>query len=147
MSQPPRRTFSGFPPSWACGGYPWKRHGKWVPMSLCYALSHLGFNLLFSVVFCLTAFMVAVTLSCAQSKVKQFVCPVSPQRTCHSLQFTWLSCDISSLMVKKKLWFCRLFSFLSHCLEWEWHFSVTFYILSRSRSILNFISEIHSCRC
>lgn len=67
-------------------------------MSLCYTLSHLGFNLLFSVVFYLTAFMVAVTLSCAQSMVKQFVCPMSPQRTCHSLQFTLLGYLVTSAL-------------------------------------------------
>lgn len=62
------------------------------------------------------------TFSCALPMVRQFICPVFPWKRffLFGIRFTWLPCDLSSLIVSRKIimmWMIHFFVVL----VWEWH--------------------------
>ena len=130
-------------------------------MHLCYTSSPLAFNLLQFRLFSVWLVCEADSSSCAQPKANQFVCPgLLKGLGTPGSYFTWISCDISSLKVKRIV-LCS-FSVVSHCSGWERHFvccvvfsivfslfrvgatfRVAFYVLSSS--VPTSVSEIHLC--
>ena len=71
-------------------------------MHLCYTSSPLAFNLLQFRLFSVGLVCEADSSSCAQPKANQFVCPgLLKGLGTPGSYFTWISCDISSLKVKR----------------------------------------------